>query len=250
MQFLKREFKPNLIPTIVTLLVLPILIFLGFWQLDRAEQKKVILAAVTEKMNSKTLTTLPNSNVIENSRYQHIKLEGQFDRHHLIYIDNKVLFGKVGYYVVSPLLVSGSSKTVLVNLGWVVMGKTRQDLPVIKLPEGNVSISGRIKTKVDNVFSLSEKSFDNVSWPLVVQWASPQQLSDLLNIKLQPLMILTDKENNKDEQYAKQFKREWKFISSSPDTHTSYAMQWFSLAFVLVLIFFAVNTKKIEQLHK
>jgi len=241
-----RRFEPSLIPTIVTLLVLPLLIALGFWQLDRAEQKRVILAAVTEKMNSETLREVPNEDDIEAARYQHISLQGQFDSQHLIYIDNKVVFGKVGYFVVSPFLVKGSNKQVLVNLGWVAMGKTRQDLPTIKIPQGLLTIAGRIKTNIENVFSLTEQSFDKVSWPLVVQWPSPTQLSSLLNINIQPLIILLDKPKDKVDEYEKQFKREWKFISSSPDMHTSYAMQWFSLAFVLVLIFIGVNTRKIN----
>ncbi len=243
---MQRTFKPTLIPTVVTLMVLPILISLGFWQLDRAEQKKVILDAVTEKMNSESLVKIPSSDNIERAKYRHIKLQGQFDSQHLIYIDNKVVFGKVGYFVLSPFLVNDSSKTVLVNLGWVAMGASRQNLPVVTVPSGNVSIAGRIKTNIDNVFSLSDKSFDSESWPLVVQWASPQQLSTLLNVKVQPLLILLDKANGNVTVIEKQFKREWKFISSSPDTHTSYAMQWFSLAFVLVIIFISVNTKKIN----
>ncbi len=245
MQIGQREFKPKLLPTVATLLILPILIALGFWQLDRAEQKRVILAAVTQKMNSETLNKLPTENNIKNSQYQHIKLQGRFDSSHLIYIDNKIIFGKVGYYVVSPFLVSDSNKQVLVNLGWVSMGKSRQDLPTVKIPEGIVTITGRIKTNVDQVFSLSEQSFDVVDWPLVVQWISPQQLSNLLKINIQPLMILLDTPKGESNEYEKQFKREWKYISSSPDMHTSYAMQWFSLAFVLVLIYIGVNTKKV-----
>ncbi len=247
MQFGIFEFKPSLIPMLATILVLPILIALGFWQLDRAEQKRVILSAVTEKMNSETLIKLPSEANIESAKYQHIRLHGKFDIEHLIYIDNKVMFGKVGYFVLSPFLVTGSSKQVLVNLGWLAMGRSRQELPIVTLPTNDIVISGRIKTNVDQVFALSEQSYDEVAWPLVVQWVSPQQLSSLLNRHIQPLVILQDKVNNNETlaMYEKQFKRDWKFISSSPDTHTSYAMQWFSLAFVLVLIFIGVNTKKI-----
>jgi len=247
MQLANIEFKPKMIPTIVTLLILPILIALGNWQLDRAEQKRVILAAVNEKMNSETLTKLPADMDIASSKYQHIQLLGRFDKTHLIYIDNKIVFSKVGYFVVSLFLVSNSSKQVLINLGWIAMGKTRQDLPAVILPDGEVTISGRIKTNVDDVFSLSEKSFDTVSWPLVVQWASPTQLSELMGINIQPLLILLDKPQGNITRFDKQFKREWKFISSSPDTHTSYAMQWYSLAIVLLLIFIGVNTRKINN---
>ncbi|VAX01607.1 Cytochrome oxidase biogenesis protein Surf1, facilitates heme A insertion [hydrothermal vent metagenome] len=249
MQIGKYEFKPTLIPTLATVLVLPVLIALGFWQLDRAEQKTVILSAVTAKMNSQTLVAIPNDAEIESAKYQHIRLQGKFDTQHLIYIDNKVVHGKVGYFVLSPFLVTTSSKHVLVNLGWIAMGRSRQELPTVSLPTDELEISGRIKTNVDEVFALSEKSYDELTWPLVVQWVSPDQLSIVLNTKIKPLVILQDKvkKNNAVALYEKQFKRDWKFISSSPDTHTSYAMQWFSLAFVLVLIFIGVNTNKLAQ---
>jgi len=242
----RREFKPKLIPTLITMLLLPILIALGFWQLDRAEQKRVILSAVTDKMNSATLTKVPTTEDITGSKYQRIRLIGRFDKQHLIYIDNKIVFGRVGYFVVSPFLVSNSSKQVLVNLGWIALGKTRQDLPTVSLPDGIITISGRIKTNVDEVFSLSDNSFDSITWPLVVQWLAPTQLSELLAINIQPLVILLDKPKDVVKEYEKQFKRQWKFISSSPDTHTSYAMQWFSLAFVLALIFIVVNMRTIK----
>ena len=40
MRIASWEFTPGLWPTIVTLLVLPLFIYLGVWQLDRAEQKR------------------------------------------------------------------------------------------------------------------------------------------------------------------------------------------------------------------
>jgi surfeit locus 1 family protein len=38
-----REFSPRPIPTVATVVLLPILISLGFWQLDRAAQKRQML---------------------------------------------------------------------------------------------------------------------------------------------------------------------------------------------------------------
>jgi len=44
MQIGNKTFKPGIIPTIVFLLVLPVLLRLGFWQLDRAEEKRELIA--------------------------------------------------------------------------------------------------------------------------------------------------------------------------------------------------------------
>ena len=40
-----NSFRPGLAPTVLVLLMLPLLIGLGVWQLQRAEEKRQLLAA-------------------------------------------------------------------------------------------------------------------------------------------------------------------------------------------------------------
>ena len=43
------HFRPGIAPTLMVLAVLPLLVFLGFWQLGRAEQKRVLLDNYAER---------------------------------------------------------------------------------------------------------------------------------------------------------------------------------------------------------
>ena len=52
-------------------------------------------------------------------------------------------------------------------------------------------------------------------------------------------MLLLERED------AYGFVREWKAVYGiTPDKHRAYAMQWFTLALVLVLIYIGVNTRR------
>ena len=37
------RFRPGLLPTLLVLMLLPVLLWLGFWQLERGEQKRDML---------------------------------------------------------------------------------------------------------------------------------------------------------------------------------------------------------------
>ena len=43
------QFRPRLIPTLVTMVLLPLLISLGIWQLNRTAEKRAILAEQEQK---------------------------------------------------------------------------------------------------------------------------------------------------------------------------------------------------------
>ncbi|GIR70140.1 MAG: hypothetical protein CM15mP74_13910 [Halieaceae bacterium] len=57
-------------------------------------------------------------------------------------LDNRIHQGRVGYHVVA--LVSAEDVLVPVNLGWLAGDPSRRTEPTPVLPEGLVSVSGRV----------------------------------------------------------------------------------------------------------
>ena len=47
-----------------------------------------------------------------------------------------------------------------------------------------------------------------------------------------------------DKQDTYGFVREWETVSMLPARHLAYALQWFAMAFVILIIFVALNLKK------
>ena len=83
---------------------------------------------------------------------------------------------------------------------------------------------------------------DNAGWPKVVQEFQLESLEQLLGVKLQPLLLLLEK----DDEFG--FIRDWKPVYGvTPDKHRAYAVQWFTLAVVLLLIYIGVNSRRISN---
>jgi surfeit locus 1 family protein len=227
MQFGNREFRPRLWPTVATIILLPVLISLGFWQLDRAEQKKEIeqLYAEQQSMAAVELSKLSPEDDIE---YRNVTVSGRFSPERQVLLDNQVHQQHAGYHVLTPLQIADSGKFILVNRGWVDGGLRRDKLPDISTPQGTLELKGRLKIPGGVGLELDEQSFTDKSWPLVVQWIEIDEL-----------------ELDKDQPYG--FVRNWKIVSSSPEQSTSYAVQWFTLALALILIFIFVNSRKVDH---
>ena len=69
-------------------------------------------------------------------------LRGQFLPERTLYLDNRVLQGRAGYNVVTPLQMGPDGPLVLVNRGWIAVGQTRAVLPAVPVPQGPVQVEG------------------------------------------------------------------------------------------------------------
>lgn len=174
-------------------------------------------------------------------RFRRLQITGKFIDKYQIYIDNKIHQDRVGYYVVTPMQIGHSDQYVLVNRGWVPMGKTRADLPKINTPGNTVTITGIAKYHTKDVVSFGEGNRSNKGWPAVVRWVDIKAVSRETKLNFVPFLLLLDPESH----YG--FVRHWKFINMPPAKHMSYAVQWFAMALVLVLIYLIVNLKHVSK---
>ncbi len=228
--------------TIVVLLLLPVLINLGFWQLDRAEEKKQLLAFY-EKQSA--LAPIPLINLISNSqaKYQNVTVTGKYDTDHYWLLDNQPRGGKVGYEIIMPFKFtdsSGNTKTLLINRGWVSADADRRVLPIINTPENSVSIEGYLyPLQVNAVIKHSQNDL-KVEWPKRVLQLDNEAASKALSEIVEPLMLRIDEES------TGAFITQWPVINTQPEKHHGYAVQWFSMGFALLLLYLWVlfRTKK------
>ena len=94
----------------------------------------------------------------------------------------------------------------------------------------------------EKVFRLDTAEEAISGWPQVIQHIDFAAIGSRLGYPVMPLVVQLDAED------AHGFTRDWKAIYGiTPDKHRAYAMQWFTLALVLVLIYLGVNTKRIRQ---
>jgi len=235
------KFRPTLWPSLVTLALLPVLISLGFWQLSRTDEKRDILQQQEQKKLLPQLVIDGTELTKEQVEYRRLQVSGEYLAEYQIFIDNKVHQSQVGYYLVMPLRISNSDQVLLINRGWVKGTGSRDKLPEIEIPAGKLTLSGVAKFNPKDVASLGSGNRLGTEWPALVRWIDINGLAKEMNLSLKPFLFLQDK--LPEDKYI----REWVFVNSPPEKNLSYAVQWFSLATALLLIYIFVNTKRIKD---
>jgi len=219
------RFRPALVQTLGTLVLLPTFIALGAWQMDRAADKQQLFAA---QAAAEQATPVPVATLGASAMPLHARAEGQYDRH-LFLLDNRVRNRRAGYEVLAPLRLA-DGQAVLVNLGWVAQGASREQLPSVQAPEGTVRVTGLAQTPEPPPFSLSDQETFATGWPKVVQTAVPGTLEKELGYRLRPVMLYPDGSKVAAHQVEAMH-------AFGPSRHHAYAAQWFGFALVLVVIY-------------
>lgn len=232
--------KFEIIPTLVVICLLPILLALGFWQLDRAEQKQSLLDLQKQNRRAEAISlSAATEDAIDVLKFKKIEATGNYDSAHQFLIDNQVRGGKAGYFVLTPFTLEGGSKAVLVNRGWVPMGQSRFRLPDVQIKETQSTITGRINSFPSVGIKLPDADKPSSGWPSLVQVVNSSILAKTLGYPLFQFMVELDK--NSPEGYQ----REWQEpVVMPPAQHKAYAFQWFGLAFTLLMLFIWFNRLK------
>jgi len=232
------------VPTLAYLCLLPLLIALGMWQLGRSEEKRLFLNRQEQGLTSTEtiqLSTDIEAN-IDALRYKKAQATGHYDQAHQFLIDNQISAGKAGYFVLTPFVLQGEAKAVLVNRGWVPLNQDRSVLPNLQIKKEQTIITGRINRFPSVGIKLSGAEIPTEGWPSVLQVVDSEVLAKKLAYPLFPFQIELDKD------LPEGFKREWQTTTAMlPEQHVAYAMQWFGLALTLTILFFWYSFKRNDE---
>jgi surfeit locus 1 family protein len=237
------EFRPTLWPSLATLALLPVLIGLGRWQLERAAWKQSLIDAHAARISepARPLRDVLAEPATE-QEYRKVTAQGEYDLDHQLLLDNQTHEGVAGYHVLTPLRLAGARSGddwVLVDRGWVPMGASRSRLPAVAGPSGTVTVRAMIRLPPEKTFRLEAVDEPASGWPQVVQQVEFGPIEKRLGHRLRPRVLLLDPDDPGG------FVREWRPVYGiTPDRHRAYAAQWFTLAVVLLLIYVGVNTRR------
>lgn len=234
------RFAAGLIPSVATLLLLPLLIGLGFWQVDRAEQKQALLDLYAARAAAAPVVLNGTQTDPAALRYRQVEAVGHFDRSGQMLLDNRIHRGRAGYEVLTPLRMTGSSFAVLVDRGWIALGESRATPPEAPTPPGQVTVRGVASPPPASGLLLRTPPSLDATWPVVLN-VELREIEDRLGYRLLPYVILLA------PQEPNGFVREWKLFDFGPEKHLAYAFQWFALAAALLVIYIAVNTRRIDR---
>ena len=242
MRIASFDFRPGLWPTLATLILLPFLTALGVWQLERAGWKQDIVDRYAARIRQPAVELQSLLPVTTESQYRQVMASGRYDIDRQLLLDNRLHQGRAGYHVLTPLHLANRDATVLVNRGWVPLGTSRAVLPELPGPADEIRLSALVTQPPEEVFLLDTVEEPASGWPQVVQSIDIVALEDRLGYPLLPLVLQLDADD------AHGFVRDWKPVYGIPPAkHRAYAMQWFTLALVLAMIYVGVNTRRISK---
>ncbi len=242
MRIASWEFNPSLWPTLATVLVLPLFLSLGLWQLDRAEQKRT-LHHEFEGRQAASEIKLNKEDVIRKNfgelQWRKVIIEGVFSRDNNVLLDNQVQGGVAGYFVYTPFKLKEQEAWVLVNRGWVPAGASRDNPPEIAAEEGILQISGSVKSPPKTGILLAENIAERLGGGIVrVQKLELTGIGETLNLELLPYVVRMNPESPAG------FARTWKAPGSGEEKHLGYAFQWFAMATAIFVIYLVLNIKR------
>jgi surfeit locus 1 family protein len=230
--FAGRSFRPRLLPTLAAIVVVVLTISLGNWQRHRAAETDGLRAQYLASTGAAPFEVSGQETDMSAIRYQPVRARGTYDAAHQILVDNKIMDGRPGFEVVTPLRLDGG-RNVLVDRGWVPVGYSRRDLPAVPPPAGLVVVSGRVNLPPARYLELSSQPNAGPLW----QNLDIARVAAATGLPLAPYII----EQSPEPPAADGLVRRWSEPSLGSEQHRSYMMQWYSLAALCVVLWLTLN---------
>lgn len=231
-----RRFRPGLITTVVAALLLPLFVYLGYWQMQRAEEKRQMQAEYDTRANGPAVQVERRVQRADELQFYRVVAKGHYETDYQILIDNRVHQGRVGYHVITPLRLQDSEVRLLVNRGWIALGESRERLPVIDTPEGLQQITGVATVPAEKYFALARPE---PGWQRVWQNMDMARYGASVPFPVQPVVVLLDPADA-----AGGFTRDWSRLDAGISVHQGYAFQWFMLAAALASIYLFMGLRR------
>ena len=230
--------KLKLLSSIIFLLCISLFLYLGYWQLERAQEKEYIAKLYEERQSSplKKLSIIKKGG-LEKKYYRNYKVKGRFINQTYL-IDNKIKNKKPGFNVITPFKVEKSGEIILVDRGWIPIYGTRENigknfdyLNTEGIDKNVQEIDGYIYPR-EVSYTIGEISVDN-KWPRLIQAIDFEEIQ---KSTLEKDLLVKGIVFRLNPTSSHGFDRNWKIIFMDSNKHLGYAFQWFSMALALVVL--------------
>jgi len=218
---------------LATLLGVAVTTAMGQWQLRRAAQKQALVdaraaQAALAPIDGQSLGQAGDSAANRQGLlHRAVQLQGQWLPQHSIYLDNRQMQGRTGFYLLTPLRLQGSDAVILVQRGWVPRNfQDRSALPPVVTPTGVVSLQGHLAPWPSRMYDFG-----------AVETGPLRQNLDLDAYRREtglPLLELSVQQSGGE---SDGLLRDWPVVASGVEKHHGYAFQWFALCALIALLY-------------
>ena len=201
-----------------------VFVVLGFWQINRGNEKSETIEAFELKQAGQAIEFSSDS-----QKWERVYINGKLDDERIIFLDNVIHKGILGFKVLAPVFIE-DNKIMLVDFGWIKQPKSRDQVSFVSISENkNISVSGVLEAPEMGLI-LSEEIFTN-TWPKISQSKSVTALESLFDEEI-IFILLSDYRADTDFVYLKPV-----VANMPPVKHYGYAGQWFAMFIALSIMY-------------
>ena len=230
-----KRFRPGRKMSLFVVCFLPLLIFLGNWQLDRGAFKRLLEQQYVSRL---TLLPVDLDQTAPLSRrgqplepFTRVRVSGKFTNETFL-LDNQISNGKTGYWVYQ-VFQTASSARFLVNRGFLAAASDRELLPEVPKAEEAVTIVATLWPDLGLPPIFASEPWGK-KWPKRIQRRNLERMagaskSEAFELRLesgQPGVLVA-------APFAQKL---------SDLTHRGYALTWFGLALALFISYLVFGT--------
>jgi surfeit locus 1 family protein len=215
-----------------------ILFSLGTWQIKRLTWKEALVKEISERaklpsLNAQDMEKLTSSTLV----FRVVELKGHFLHAYEMHLQSRLYQGQIGYHLVTPFETKSGS-LLMIDRGWVPL----HEHPAIERPLGEVSLKGLVRLpEKPSMFTPSNQYDQNHLY-----WISPSEIAEKKYLKNVLPIYLIQIGQNENGYYPKISNGSF----SLRNLHLSYAITWYSLSIILLIIYGVYIFKKMRYTHR
>ena len=233
------HFQPGILSSLFTITLLSILVYLGTWQMDRAKEKKIFHQSLILR------SQLPHASLFDYQdtpfhelKFKPFEITGRYLSNQSFLLDNQVVNKKAGTQVITPLEVPGLDRYVLIDRGWVPFSTPSRTLPTIVTPQEALTIRGIVHHLSTGILLKPDKTIANPTWPLIIQSLDYELIEKQLGHPIFNFVVQLPAHSQSSYQHRPIH------FGLTHEKHLGYALQWFTMALLLVIYYFVTNVQQ------
>ncbi len=238
--------------TLLVLVGVGVLVRLGFWQLDRREQRRAHNAALLQQLALPPLLLTVDSmpaNLVDLKDRQAVA-QGEYDLSRQVALTHQNWINSPGFHLITPLVVEGAPRSadgrptaVLVDRGWLPAARLEKDDWSQFDVTGPVAVTGYIKLSQTVV---DWDGGDQVSSETQTEWYRVDIPAIEAQVPYRLLPVYLQEAPSPDGNTELPFRSELD-SDLSEGNHLSYAIQWFIFATILAVGYVYFVGKKTSE---
>lgn len=206
-------------------------ISLGFWQLDRADEKMAMASALQQRaVAAPQLWSQFDGQAANMTRVQ---VSGEYQNEISFLVLFQFYQGRAGYELVTPFRPDDGGPLILVSRGWLT-ASTGTERPGIPAVTGRQTLLAQIYVPEQPI---PPAEVTDTDWPLRLPRMSVAQAERLLGEAVYPHVLRLEADQ------PGVLARHWTPPRIETRGHFAYAIQWFGIALVVLIaaVFYASN---------